>query len=276
MATPQQILEDQIIHVKRGRTNQYGFEPAWNAYFDFYISPKYIDPPLLQLDDVTFHLFLRKNLNDNNAAWKMPSIRQMMRRLSVSQVKLTNMMARLDQAKLLEKVSGYRKGDEGENIPNHYILSDPVQTLDEFLILGAAGVFGRPLNEAWQDYPCIENQYTPYSVSIQPPVSEINTYKQTLINKQGNSELEQLWSAVLETLKLQLPQPTFRSLIESAKLVALDDQTATIELVNPAAKDWIESRLARHLKQLLYIEGKMLNPKMQPIENLRIEIKNLE
>src|SRR3954469_2043217 len=144
MASPQQILEDQVIHVKRGRTNQFGFEPAWNSYFDFYLSPKYIDPPLLQLDDVTFHLFLRKNLNDNNAAWKMPSIRQMMRRLSVSQVKLTNMMARLDQAKLLEKVSGYRKGDEGENIPNHYILSDPVQTLDEFLVLAAAGIFGRP------------------------------------------------------------------------------------------------------------------------------------
>ncbi len=203
----------------------------------------------------------------------MPSIRQMMRRLSVSQVKLTAMMARLDQAKLLEKVSGYRAGEEGENIPNHYILSDPVQTLDEFLILAAAGVFDRQLNEAWQEYPCIENQYTPYQLSIHPPVSEINTYKQTLNTKQDDSEFGQLWSAILETLKLQLPQTTFRSFVESTRLVGLEGQTAMIELSNAATKDWIENRLARQIKQLLYIEGKNLNPKMQRVVELRIDIK---
>lgn len=82
------ILEDQVIHVKRGRFNSFGYEPAWNAYFDFYISPKYIDPPLLEMEDGMFHLFLRKNINDQNPHWKMPSIRQMMKRLHVSQVKL--------------------------------------------------------------------------------------------------------------------------------------------------------------------------------------------
>src|SRR6478672_9236884 len=70
------ILEDQVIHVKRGRANSFGFEPAWNAYFDFYLSTKYFDESLLELEDVAFHLLLRKNLNDRNPDWKMPSIRQ--------------------------------------------------------------------------------------------------------------------------------------------------------------------------------------------------------
>ena len=40
------ILEDQIIHVKRGRLNGLGFEPAFNSYFDFYLSAKYFGEPL--------------------------------------------------------------------------------------------------------------------------------------------------------------------------------------------------------------------------------------
>jgi len=273
-----QILEDQIIHVKRGRLQGFGFEPAWNAYFDFYLSPKYIDPPLLQLEDVTFHLFLRKNLNDRNPEWKMPSIRQMKRRLNASQGRLQAMMNRLDQAKLLEKVSGYRQGEEGENIPNHYILSDPVQTLDEFLVLASSGVFGTPLKEEWRAYlddldPCTENRYTLYQIPVHPPVPEIGTYKQTSSNKQGGSSLDKLWSAVLETLKLQLPSATFFAFIADTHLLALDQITATVELANPSAKDWVEQRLSRQLKQLLFIEGKMLNPEMQPLKELVVVLK---
>jgi hypothetical protein len=169
-----QILEDQVIHVKRGRLNAMGFEPCWNAYFDFYLSPKYIDPPLLQLEDVTFHLFLRKNLNDQNPQWRMPSIRQMMRRLDTGQRKIEAMMRRLDEAHLLEKVSGYRAGTDGENIPNHYILSDPIPELAEFLAVAAEGYFPRLPKEAWQELmdpvretrtppprPCTRNAYTP-------------------------------------------------------------------------------------------------------------------
>jgi len=69
------ILDDQIIHVKRGRQNGLGFEPLWNSYFDFYLDSRYFEEPLLELQDVTFHLFLRKNLNDKNKSWKMPTIR---------------------------------------------------------------------------------------------------------------------------------------------------------------------------------------------------------
>lgn len=73
---PEKILEEQRITVKRGRTNGLGFEPAWNCFFDFYLSTRYVDPPLLQLEDVTFFLFIRKNINDSNPDWHMPSIRQ--------------------------------------------------------------------------------------------------------------------------------------------------------------------------------------------------------
>jgi hypothetical protein len=253
MATVSQILEDQVIHVKRGRLNGLGFEPAFNSYFDFYLSPKYIDPPLLQLEDVTFHLFLRKNLNDRDPSWRMPSIRQMMRRLAISQVKIDNMMKRLDQAKLLEKVSGYRGGEDGGNIPNHYILSDPLQTLEEFLAVAAAGVFGRDLKEEWRSDPCIENQYTPYLLSMHPPVSEINTYKQT------SSLLKQedlWWSEILSMMKQQLTDATYYSTLEGSQLQSLTEGRATVLLNRPAAREWCERQLGKRISDLLTIESK--------------------
>src|SRR3990172_10376106 len=119
MATP--TLDKGTLY--KGRQIDFGFEPCANAFFDFYVTPKYIDPPLLQLEDIAFFLFLRKNVNLHNPGWKMPSIRQMMRRLGVSQRKLEAMMARLIKARLLEKVSGYRAGENGQNIPNDYLLA---------------------------------------------------------------------------------------------------------------------------------------------------------
>ena len=70
-----EILTDQII-LKKGRFTNFGFEPCSNAFFDFYVSPKYISPALLKLEDVAFHLFLRKNLNDRDPTWRMPTMRQ--------------------------------------------------------------------------------------------------------------------------------------------------------------------------------------------------------
>jgi hypothetical protein len=101
-----EILADQVIHVKRGRMNGLGFEPAFNSYFDFYASSKYVDPPLLQLEDIAFHLFLRKNLNDKNPAWQMPSVRQIRKKFRIGQHKLEAMLKRLEQAHLLQKESG--------------------------------------------------------------------------------------------------------------------------------------------------------------------------
>lgn len=77
----------------------------------------------------------------------------------------------------------------------------------------------------------------------------------------------------METLKLQVPQNTFRSFVESTRLVAIEGSTATIELSDIGAKDRIENRLARQLKQLLYIEGKNLDSKTEKITELRVVTK---
>ena len=109
-----EILEGQTIILKRGRMNSYGYEPAWNSYFDFYISPKYVNPSLLKLEDMSLHLFLRKNINDRDPSWKMPTIKQMKTKLGVSYDRLYAIMARLEKAHLLYKESGVKKGEGGE------------------------------------------------------------------------------------------------------------------------------------------------------------------
>ena len=154
------ILDEQVIHLKRGRTNSFGWEPAWNSYFDFYASSKYISPPLIKLEDISLHLFLRKNLNDKNPQWKMPTIRQLKKKFAVSQDKIEGMMKRLEDAHLLRKVSG---ASNGFNVGNDYILSDPVQTLDEFLIVACEGVFPRLPRPEW----CTDERYTVYRLSVQ-------------------------------------------------------------------------------------------------------------
>lgn len=103
-----QILSDQVIHVKKGRFNSFGFEPLWNSYFDFYLDSRYFKEPLLELQDVTFHLYLRKNLNDHNPRWKMPTIRQIMKKFRIGQAKVYAMLDRLEKAHLLTLESGVR------------------------------------------------------------------------------------------------------------------------------------------------------------------------
>ena len=107
-----------------------------------------------------FHLFLRKNLNLHNPEWRMPSIRQMMRRLNIGQKKIQGMMLNLERAHLLSKESGYRKGEYGDNVQNVYILSDPVQTLEEFIKIAQQGFFPYPLRSEWHtSTPCMPQAY---------------------------------------------------------------------------------------------------------------------
>ena len=253
-----EILTDQII-LKKGRFTNFGFEPCSNAFFDFYVSPKYISPALLKLEDVSFHLFLRKNLNDRDPTWRMPTMRQMIRRLGTGQHRIEAMMQRLDQAHLLKKESGYRKGENGENIPNTYILSDPLQTLEEFLIVAGAGAFSRPLQKQWRD-PCSQNGYTPVVEAATPPVAEMATppvvetatYKQTLKNK--NTSENMVWDTVLEDLKMQLDARIFSKFLDGTTLVSTDDNTAVIGTPYAYARDWIENRLSAKVKRGLGVD----------------------
>ena len=252
---------DQSLYVKQGRYIDFGFEPCANAFFDFYVNPKYIDPPLLDIQDVGFFLFLRKNVNPGNPTWKMTSTRQMQRRLGIGWGRLDAIMKRLDFAGLLQKESGLGQGEKGENVSNTYLLSDPLPTLPEFLY-----AFRDILKEEWKGYL---REIDPASEIESPPVSEIESgdretesvgdpksesLKQTSYKQ---TEWDDIWNSVLEVLRLQLPQSTYYSFMEQTRLVELCEGAATIALPNPKAKDWIENRLARQLRQLLSIEGKM-------------------
>ncbi len=253
-------IKEQSLYVKQGRYIDFGFEPCANAFFDFYVNPKYIDPPILDIQDVGFFLFLRKNVNPKNPSWKMPSIRQMKRRLGVGQDRLTAIMKRLEHTGLLVKESGIGQGEKGENVSNTYLLSDPLPTLVEFLY-----AFKEELKEEWKAYLVsldpvpesgtspIPEMGTPVSKSGTPAVPESDTHKQTSYKQ---TEWDDIWFSVLEVLKGQLPQSTYYSFVESTRLIELCEAGATIA-VPAKAKDWIENRLARQLKQLLSIEGKM-------------------
>lgn len=242
------ILEGQTIHVKRGRFNSYGFEPCWNSFFDFYLSPKYVSPPLLELQDVTFFLYLRKNLNDKDPSWKMPTLRQMKKKFQISQGKIEAMIARLEAAHLLRKVSGLRTGQENER--NDYLLSDPVQTLEEFLTLAAEGMFPGT---------CTENRYMVYPKSVHEHVPETGTDQQTLTSEQT------VWLSILETLKLSLPATTFTTFFDGTDLLSVTEGVATIKTSKPHSIDWIENRMGKKLCRMIENETK------QAVKELRFE-----
>ncbi len=256
------MANSQATYVKQGRYIDFGFEPCANAFFDFYVNPKYVDPPLLDIQDVGFFLFLRKNVNPKSPQWKMPSVRQMKRRLGISQDRLDGMLKRLETADLLVKESGFGQGTKGENIANTYLLSDPLPTLTEFLY-----AFRQELKGEWREYLTsldpVPEIGTPPSINGDPvpeigtpPAPETGTHKQTSAKQ---TEWDETWSSVLETLKTQLAQSTYQSFVEQTRLTGLKDGTATVELPNAKAKDWLENRLARQLRQLLTIEtGKMI------------------
>jgi hypothetical protein len=244
-------LDAQII-LKKGRLNGFGYEPAWSSYFDFYISAKYVSPQLIRLEDAMFHLFLRKNLNTRNPEWKMPSIRQMMRRLCISQRKVEGIMNNLIAAHLLTKESGFRKGELGKNIQNTYILSDPIQTLDEFIAVAQENLFPYPLRSEYSIDPCTREAYSPVCEEGTPPVREEHTQKQTSSFKQTS---EKQIDPAFEELRFLIGEKTFDRFMDGAKLIAIGEGTAVIGIINAYAKDWIENRIKDKIKRSLKVEG---------------------
>lgn len=236
-----QILSDQVIHLKRGRMNRFGWEPAWNSYFDFYLNTKYFEKPLLELEDVTFHLYLRKNLNDTNPSWRMPSMRQMQRRFSIGQHRIESIINRLELAHLLKKESGYRAGPDGMNIRNDYILSDPIQTAEEFVAVAAEGVFRYPLKQEW----CSRNDYSPGD-----PVAETATLGEAGLATQEQTLIKQTWDKILDSLKSTMLPTTFNMFLADTKL-EINGQTALIKTPNTFAHDWLQNRMKEKLLKLL-------------------------
>jgi len=257
-----QILDDQVVHVKRGRSNGLGFEPAFNSYFDFYLNSKYFGQPLLELEDVTLHLYLRKNLNDKNQSWKMPTIRQMMAKFGISQKKLMTILKRLEQAHLLFKESGVRAGQV--NTRNDYILSDPIPTLNEFLEVAQEGLFRLPLWQAEQnsiEIPCMTEQYTDVSLSDTPYVLPSDTPyvlpsdtdQQTLRTKQTSEENS--FDPAFEELRFSVEEKIFERFMNGARLIDIEEGIAVIGTPFAYAKDFIENRLGEKIKRALQVDS---------------------
>ena len=242
---PQQILSDQQITIKRGRTNGLGFEPAFNSFFDFYLDTRYFDPPLLRFQDVAFFLYLRKNLNDNDPNREMPSIRAMRKKFGVSQDLIEGMLGRLDRAKLVVKVSGLRTGIR--NARNEYILSDPISQLEQFLTIRDMGLFDVAEIGTLQNgdhvaeigtYVCAGNRYT--------PAPEIGTPEQTSINRE-------IWTNILSILNQHLghDQTTF---FDGSRLESLEGGIATIVTNRAASVDWLNRQMGPQLRRMLSVE----------------------
>ncbi len=123
-----------------------GFETAWNEYFDCYATTTYLETPLIRLEDIAYHLYLKKNINPTNPRWELPSFRQLKRILGLSQDKIQGIEARLGAAGLLLKESGVGKGRKGENVANDYLLYEP-RALADFLVDVAGGRLAASLNE---------------------------------------------------------------------------------------------------------------------------------
>jgi len=244
--TAKDILSDQVIQVKRGRSVGFGFEPAFNSYFDFYLESKYFGESLLELQDVTFHLYLRKNLNDRNKSWRMPTIRQMRKKFGISNDKVYSMLDRLEKAHLLNKESGTRVGTV--NTRNDYILSDPIPTLEEFLEVAVEGLFRLPLLANYKACSGNRNIDVPEIGTTHVPIS--GTDQQTLKDKQTSGEQV---DPRLEELKFSIGEKTFNRFLNGAQIVEITEEFAVIGTSYSYAKDFIQNRLGEKIARLLNV-----------------------
>lgn len=255
---PERILEEQRITVKRGRMNGLGFEPCHNAFFDFYLNTKYFNPPLLQLEDVTFFLFIRKNINDNNPEWKMPSLRHIKQRFGMGYGRYAGIMKRLERAKLIVKVSGVRGGQP--NVNNEYFLSDPIPYMDEFVAVMEAGLFDPesetdPRHESEID-PWVESEIDSGGGSDSEQLKQTSSLN--IPGEQTDDLIKTAWKNVLAILKQHLQAETYHRFLEDVTFISLDEGTITLATNKPYVRDWLALRMDKRLVQLFKIEMSVL------------------
>ncbi len=139
-------IEDSLVPITKGREGLrgFGFEPAFNEFYDLYASDKVLSKPILRLEDIAMYLYLRKCVNVERDDWNPPSIRHLRRKFKISSGKIYTILERLEKAHLLRKQSGVR--EEGGNVPNRYALFDPLPE-EEFVNAAEAGVFTVPVRD---------------------------------------------------------------------------------------------------------------------------------
>jgi hypothetical protein len=142
-------LEDSLVPITKGKEGLrgFGFEPAFNEFYDLYASDKVLSKPILRLEDIAMYLYLRKCVNVERDDWQPPSIRHLRRKFKISSGKIYTILERLEKAHLLRKESGVREA--GGNVPNRYSLFDPLSE-EEFVRAAEAGAFPVPARDGWE------------------------------------------------------------------------------------------------------------------------------
>ena len=169
------------------------------------------------------------------------------KKFAMSQDKIEGMMKRLEDAHLLRKISGV---GQGYIVGNDYILSDPVQTFDEFLIIAREGVFPRLPRPEW----CTDERYTVYRPPVQDGVPAIGTDQQTL---KKETEEESIWKSVLGVLEPSVPTTTYNIFLQDTTLLSIIDGVATIHVEKPHTLDWLKRQMEGKIRKALSIELSM-------------------
>jgi len=142
-------VEDSLVPITKGKEGLrgFGFEPAFNEFYDLYASDKVLSKPILRLEDIALYLYLRKCVNVEQDDWKAPSVRHLKRKFRIGADTLYGILERLERAHLLRKVSGVR---ESGNMPNQYNLFDPLSE-EQFVKAAKAGAFPVPTRDDLRD-----------------------------------------------------------------------------------------------------------------------------
>lgn len=113
-------IEESLVPITKGKEGLrgFGFEPAFNEFYDLYASDKVLGNPILRLEDIALYLYLRKCIKVDRDDWKPPSIRHLRRKFKISSGKICAILERLEKAHLLRKESGVREARA--NVPNQY------------------------------------------------------------------------------------------------------------------------------------------------------------
>jgi hypothetical protein len=146
---PEYRIEDSLVPITKGKEGLrgFGFEPAFNEFYDLYASDKVLSKPILRLEDIALYLYLRKCVNVEQDDWKAPSVRHLKRKFRIGADTLYGILERLERAHLLRKVSGVR---ESGNMPNQYNLFDPLSE-EQFVKAAKAGAFPVPTRDDLRD-----------------------------------------------------------------------------------------------------------------------------
>ena len=121
-------------------------------------------------------------------------------------------------------------------------------------------------------WPFVFPQTPPDVVKSRPePVSSLTTLKSQTgcvhSHLQGSDELQEareLWSASLQDLQLQMPQPIFDTWLRDSQVVAAKEDSLVVQVRNHYAVDWLQNRLLKTvLRPLSRLAGREMHVRFE-------------